>query len=253
MINFTINNKIHRAVTEWSELSLRLAIELTSVLYEFPDDLKKYYLAMVRKEGETVEQTQIRVDALHGKFTTDQILKEFPTHYGVVMGLLTDLTTEDIESILPVDRSVFFNTYLFNICFGLFTGISDYEPTGLEYFEFEGVRYYLPKTKTVFNQAQPMAEEIALTFTEAADLLINSSEMNEGKWSRAANIVSILCRPEGEQYNANLSLERAEKFIDLPMSVILEVFFCCIGPLIISKQLSQISFLRQSQVKKQQK
>ena len=66
---------------------------------------------------------------------------------------------------------------------------------------------------------------------ETDDILKAAHDMDGGRLDVAANIVSILCRPKAEdgkveKYDEARSLERAQTFLDLPMSIVWEVFFC---------------------------
>jgi hypothetical protein len=239
MVYFTIDGKQYSVVTEWSELTLKKAIELYNVVLSFPESLRNYYTAFVPTETDTPETIEQRTLALESEFSAGQLLKEFPNYYGLALAAISDCPKRVIDKIMPVERNQFYQLY-FKLVFGMFTGLHDYEPKGIDKFEFKGAEYYLPESREVLGQTQYMCNEIALTFTETADILVASSDMKEGKWDRAANILSILCRKKGEQYDENISLERAKEFLDITMDIVFEVFFCCMQPLIISKQQSQI-------------
>ena len=76
-----------------------------------------------------------------------------------------------------------------------------------------------------------MAFNTVFEFSEAADLELFSKDLAGGKHERAANIISILCRPKDksgkiEKYDEDVSLKRAESFKSLNMDIVWEVFFC---------------------------
>ena len=91
---------------------------------------------------------------------------------------------------------------------------------------FKGDTYLLPESRISLGEKQPAAYLEAVQFTESADLEYYSKEMEGGKFQAATNIISILCLKDGEQYDEEVSLKRAEQFKGLPMNVCWEVFFC---------------------------
>ena len=73
--------------------------------------------------------------------------------------------------------------------------------------------------------------------------------MAGGKFELAANLIAILCRPEDkstgkmEKYNEDVSVKRAERFTELNMKTVFNVFFCLNQGIIISRQSMTISSL----------
>ena len=207
MINISINDKQYKIPESWDEIDLAKGIELTKVCYNCPDKLKEIY------KGTEIEPTD-----------TDY-KKTFPLFYGEVLACLTGLSSEDIGKILWQERTAVYSRYLAPFAVGVMFQPVDYEAKNIESFKHDGETYYLPKSREVLGSERMMAFESALTFTEAADLEIYFSKMQKGKIEGMANIISILCRPEGEEYNEEKSLARAEGFMTLPMTVVWEVFF----------------------------
>ncbi len=143
------------------------------------------------------------------------------------------------------NRSSIYNFYLIQLVYETLF-FPNFELTGIKYFKFKGVKYYLPVTEDGIGDVKvPMADRTAIEFTESADLEANTAANAAGRFSTAANIIAILCRPkletgEIEPYNQRTVLDRAKIFLDLPMEIVFEVFFCCIGQLISLKKQGRI-------------
>ena len=103
-----------------------------------------------------------------------------------------------------------------------------------------------PSSKTVLGVSIPFYNESALAFAESADMELFAEDMAGGRYKWATNIISILCRPEGEKYNEQRSLERAEKMGELTMDIFWDVFFCSIKCFNISNA-NFLTYLLQSE------
>jgi hypothetical protein len=244
MLCIKINGQEYLMRHKWHEITLSKACELHDVAMAFPANLREYYKAFIQREGETPEQVQERCNLINETFTVEDHMKLFPVHFGKAIALLADIPEEIMEKVLPGDRILLYQQHVFPLVFAMLYNMPDYSIQEIKSFEHNGVTYMLPVTREILGQKQPMADEPAITFTESADLLISATEMEKGKWERAANIVSILCRPEGEEYDEQTSLARAKEFMELPMSVIFEVFFCVTAPLTIAAQREVIYSMR---------
>lgn len=282
MLHLTIAGSDYVCRESWQEIKLCEAVELTMLINkEIPAKLRDLYALYAKRKSETDEETSKEIESLQASFTDEELIKTFPAFYGSVMAKLTNIPEDVISKITSGHRAAFFNQYCFPFVFGLLHQPTNYEHKRIPWFEFGKQRYYLPEYKQYPGEERPMADRTAIEFTEAADLELFSKELEGGKFERAANIISILCRPkvpvlsnktfndligEGmevqaaikklkslkkedylqlEPYDEQTCLKRAEEFAELTMDIVWEVFFCCMELSILSIQNIAISFLRQ--------
>lgn len=217
MINVDINGQKFKVIEQWSEMTIDQAVQIYKACDAIPDKLNDIYKSMTDKSllADAMEQTD-----------DDDVVKHFPTFYGNIIKLLSDIPEEIIDRISWSERTSFYNLYVEKFIIGLLYHPYDYKADGIKSFAHQGKIYFLPATKTVIGDERTFADATAIEFAESADLELHSRSMAGGKYEVAANIISILCRPDGEVYNEDTSLKRAESFRQLPMSVFWEVFFC---------------------------
>lgn len=215
MLNISINDNSYKCPEDWHEIDLGTAVALSEVCNEMPEELRRLY------NGEEVELTK------------EQEIKHLPAFFGNVMAVLTDVPSEVIAKCNWQYRTAFYQEWLNRFVGGLLF-VPDYTPEKITEFTHNDVTYKLPRDKNVLGSVRPMAEEQTITFTESVDLQLYADKMQKGKLEVMANVISIICRPEGEEYDEEVSLARAEEFMTLPMTVVWEVFFYlieCIQPL----------------------
>ena len=93
---------------------------------------------------------------------------------------------------------------------------------------------------------KPFFDRTAIEFTECADLELFSKSFAGGKFEVAPNIISIICRPKQEKYNAAVCLLRADGFSELTMDTVWEVFFCFQKHINLSEQITAISLIEKA-------
>jgi len=150
---------------------------------------------------------------------------------------LANIPENVVKKIMPQDRNWAYGKYCLDFVVGL-----HFEPTfefkNLEFIQCGDEKLYLPTKKHILGEEIPMYDTSAWQFTEAADLKIAHSK---NRYEVMANIVTILCKPKGEEYDQDSALERAEKLKDMPFSDAYEVFFCSKEFLISQIRQDQIS------------
>lgn len=257
MIKVTINKKAYKFPEHWGEISLKQAIELSGIIEtDMPNELKMYFQTMNEMKDERFEDhnkdVRKALAEMEVSWTEEHHFKIFPTFYGKVMRILSDVPQEVIDMTDPISRNVFYNNYLKQFMWGLLYHPYDFVKKGIKHFEVEGVKYFFPEDKDVLGVQRPMGNgTTAVEFSEAADLITFASELQGGKVKYLANVIAILCRPmiEGkiEAYNESVSLERAEKFKQhLTMDVCWEVFFCLDAQLNLFLQRTAIYQMREA-------
>jgi hypothetical protein len=217
VVNVDINQKKYKVIESWSEMTIDQAVEIYKACDAIPDKLNDIYKALTDKEA-LATATAEADDA--------DCVKHFPKFYGKIITLVSDIPEDIVDRISWSERTAFFNQYVEKFVIGLLYHPYDFKAKGIKSFAHEEQVYFLPETKTVINDQRTFADATAIEFAESADLELHSRSMAGGKFEVAANIISILCRPEGEVYNEDVSLKRAESFRSLSMSVFYEVFFC---------------------------
>ena len=98
---------------------------------------------------------------------------------------------------------------------------------GIDRFDFDGVAYLFPRSLTDINgNSALMGGETfgAMIYTFQQEQ--NLKELGKGRFNVIANQMAITCRPEGEEFNDDISSERAKLFQNLTMDIVWEwVFF----------------------------
>jgi len=252
MYVLTINKTEYKSVERWDELTIDKAISLHKLIDKMPKKLKDLYGALSKKDNEKA------IDKINKIIGDQEKKKDFPAFYGKVLKLVSNIPQKIIDR---VDWNYRTEMYYFkigkgvsceSIVLGLLSFPYDYTIKKIKSFEFKGERLVLPYTKEVMGREVPMYGEQALTFSESADMELFSAKLEAGKYTWAKNIVSILCRPKGEEYDEETSLRRAEKMGSLTMDIVWEVFFCYIKCLNTSNRNTLISLLRSGLSKKKQ-
>jgi hypothetical protein len=163
-----------------------------------------------------------------------------PQLYGEFIGVLTTIDQALIDKLTPLARTNFYNKYLLQYVLGILFFPVNFSPIKEDSFNIEGVKYYYPKSRRFMvgteEIEEPFIDGTALEFTEVADLEVAAKELEGGRFEMAANIIAILCRPEGEKYNEQVSLKRVPILIKhLRMDIVWQVF------LYITKSFSTVN------------
>ena len=224
---------------DWPDLTIQDAIDLFKVIKKAPALLSKIYHA----------KTQEKLDELHAKVTHEHEVKTFPLFYGKMLMAMSDIPKEIMRQMQANERSSLYKILCEETVIGLIHLPTKYEPQEEGGFEWKGEKLLYPASRIKMGEKIPLSEATALEFTEIADLEIFAKEMEGGKYEKAANIISILCRPEGEEYDEEISLKRAETMKDIPLNVMWDVFFWLIKHINASTRASAISISRRERRK----
>jgi len=237
MVTVTINNKDYKVYSEWPDMVNREAIEVYKLISKAPEKLMELYKCKTDEEIEAVE------------LDNEDLVKKFPKFYGECLSVCSDIPEGVIKKTLSGDRVAIYKQYLEPLVLGLMFLPRDVK--AIESFTLENVTYELPKSKDALGEEKVGAYMQALEFTEAADLEYFARELDGGKYEYAANIISVLCRPKGEEYDEDTSLARVKMFNELPMDIVFGVFFSLISSMSISIRDTALSSLpRGSELKK---
>ena len=217
MAELKINGEVYTIADNWDDIDIQDAINALG--FGMPSKLRKLYGWLYKSEGDQPSFSKRDNNVVMPKFYRKAIL------------LLSDIPVELVNLLSPEDRTKIYSEYVEKLIVGLHYDGNTYTYVKPEFFEHRGTKYYFPESIELFGEERPMFKEPFLTWAEVDDLFKEAHNLDCGKFSAAANIVSIMCRPKNdngeiETYNEATSLERAKTFLDLPMSVVWEVFFC---------------------------
>lgn len=244
MIKFKINGQEYFGASGWEDITLGQAADLLRIT--MPDSLKDVYKAASNPDGLPSDKLEEKIEEAQQAMPIHEQFKEIPRYYSKVIECLSNVPGDLMAKVDVISIKTMYQAYFRQFAEGLHFFPHNYQPVDIKYFDFDGVRYFLPVDRKIFGQPVPMVDVTALEFTESADLLIASTAANkEQEFGKVANMIAILCRPDGEKYDEAVSLARAEKFRALPMSTVWAVFFSLLGPLIILGQYALISSLEQ--------
>lgn len=242
MITAKIKDNHYQICHEWSDLTIERAARLHAI--KMPESLYNCYEVAITSASMPKEKAEKRIATAETQITIEDQHKNFPRYFGEVLCCLSDVPPDMISKIDVLSIKAVYHTYLKQFVEGVHFIPSNYRPNEITGFEFMGERFELPSDTEIFGERVPMVNVTALEFAESAHYMITITTLQQAKdFAQIANLIAILCRPEGELYNEETVLKRAREFRGLPMTTTWDVFFSLIVPLIIYGQSAQTSSL----------
>lgn len=235
-----------RLKNKWEELVLSDAKNLHIICDEYmPKSVRNIYEfyanGLADKQPEVLEE-------LLASITDEDNSLNLPIFYGHLIKALSDIEQDILDRISPSQRTGIYEQFLVKLISELLY-FPAYELKNIKSFTLDNVEYFLPITDEGIDRSIPMEDRTAIEFTETADLEVAAKGVAAGKYEYASTIISILCRPKVkgklEKYDQKTCVKRADIFLQLPMPIVFEVFFCFIKRLVTSGQLDQISFQKE--------
>ncbi len=207
MIDIYINNQRWHCPTQWKEVSLGQAMRLETLIDAAPAEIRGHFATAFDPSAE-----ESGLDA-----TENQPLQEF---YARTLAILGNIPEEICLRTVPEQVAEFVDHYLSLFVVSLiFEPV--FEPEHPDGFEWRGERLLLPRSGVdVAGKELPCAGLSAEEFCNASELY------TADRIRYAAAIIATLCRPEGEAYDEQCALRRAQGMEMLDMQTVLEVFFC---------------------------
>lgn len=216
MITIKLLDSEYEVINEWEDLTIQKFAKVQQICDKAPKKLQKLLGHVYLGEKEEINEME---------FTSREQIKTFPKFYGDMLEEVSNIPKKVINQIDYQARQEFFNTYLLKFAIGSLYAPVDIPEVTTEEFKFEGETYVLPKKRTVLGEEREMGYISTIQFTEAADLDLYMRDLDDKNYSVLANIVSIICLKEGEEYDEEVCLKRAEKFKDVTMDIAWDVFF----------------------------
>lgn len=242
MLTIDINGTNYNVCDAWGDITIERADRLLKL--RLPDGLRDVYNVAFNPGGMTPEEHEQKVAEVTERMSFDDQYHNVPKYMFRVVELLSDIPVDVLKKVDVMSVRTLYHSYLRKFVEGVNYQPTDYEPPSIEHFDFEGVRYYLPTSKNILGVNVPCIDMTALEFAESTDLMSQLARADgEKDFTRYANVISIMCRPDGEPYDEGLALARAERFKGLTMDVVWSVFFSLIRPFVILNQLEQTYFL----------
>lgn len=240
MINAELNGFKFTIPQEWNEVSLSQATDLYKCASKLPDHFKQVY--NLRYEEQTEEVTN-QIAKLNSKLTDDETISTIPKVYGEFIQILTGLSYDQVNTINRGSRVEIYDLYIDKFVRGVLVYPDTYQHTEITHFTHDKEDYYLPLIGEGFGVSVPGIDMVADDFAAASDLEVLSKQLSGGRWESAPLIIATLCRKKikgkREKFDKMVALSRANKFKDLPMNIVFEVFFCSVQLCDTYKTISQ--------------
>ena len=206
MVKLVIANKRCRFPDSWSEISLKQASEINIIIQEADDEIKNYLLNPIAENcSQNVEKY------------VDKVAKK-------AINIFCNIDQNIVNKINNSDVSKLFNTLLIGFVRDLV--FSPAKPNQkIDSFRWKGEKLFIPKSAEDINGVEiALANVSAKEFCEASDIKI-ASQNSKNPIKYGALITAILCRPKNEKYSEQKIIQRDKTMTDIPMSVVMQVFF----------------------------
>lgn len=240
MIAVGINGRDYQIKVDHKDFTIQDYINIRVRLNSAPENLIELYNNYATKKNKSneaeLEKNRLEIERA---FTKKDIAKTLPIFYADILGLCSDIPEEVMRKIDRHEREKVYNQF----CLGVVSELL-FEPKGIKSinsFVMDKTELIAPGYYEILGQKRPMGKAQAIEFAEATDLELFADDLKGGKYEVLPNIISILYRPEGEVYDEEKSLKRAEKMKGLTMDIGWSVFFYLKELGILSLQYIQIS------------
>lgn len=186
--------------TQWEDMTLEWYTDLLQIIQKHTtsNELKENHLKKTYEESEFY----------------DKIIKdaEFMNEVLLNQDIFAFLTGLDKESVKSTDIN-----QVNEVLSAVEVLTKEYEPKGINNFEFEGETYYFP--------SEYLKQNTFGDFIETTQLDKSIEQYKNGRFDVLPEQMAILCRKEGEQYDDDVIPEKTEKFKKLSMDKVFEFAF----------------------------
>lgn len=204
MIQISIKDQKYSLKNEWQDIAIAEAIKIINL--KLPDRVQK-----AMEAGGVGLSDFMDNSGMNYAWDVLQILANIPdnilknTHAGDVLNIFS------IVMPLVVD--------LYNVA------PNTYQPKMIRSFQFQDETFYLPESKVFNSVLVPGTDLDSVTFVESANMIDAMQGMKEKGIEYLPVVIACYCRKEDETFDQFTTMQRAERFHGLPMSVAWEVFF----------------------------
>ena len=216
MMLIEVNKQHYEFYNEWRDITLNKAIEWAQT--EQPECLSELiHIALSKGHAAYFNATK--------ELTPEQKNKTIPTYIGVMLKAFTSMPDDVIEKLGAKQRTEFFHDFLIDKLFDVALMGRGLQMQAIKQFTFKGKTYHLPKVGKMVNGESLGIDLTAIEFAESSDIMTQSEELQGGNIEALPYLLALLCKEEGEEYNEQKVIEKAETFKDLDMQTVWEVYF----------------------------
>ena len=230
MILIKIGKRKYKGIYRWSDITLQRFCDLAAI--PIPAGYEAFILADGKFNPEDQKSINTYCDIVN-KLSDKELKEDFPDYYQKVIQCLSDIPEKVLENSDSTEVERLYEYYfkpfvvslLYHVPMMRFAGqIVEYEPDEQKVFRLGLSFYYLPRSIYIDGQEIPLANEPIITYSEASDIF-RDIRITKDDVHRLTQFMAIYCRKRGEKYKDSLVLKRQEKFMQVPMSVVWNVFF----------------------------
>lgn len=235
MIDASIGTHKFEVISEWSEMTLRQFIELSTM--EIPKKLESIYSinpllsSPDKKERAEAEKKWMELSI---SITSEEELKIFPAYYGQVIKCLSNISDECLDLLQRQERfNIFTNVLMQFVQSAMFAkpiqmngdNFEYYEPPEVKSFKIGTDEYFFPKSVDINGSEYLMGEEPIVSFAEASDMEVSIKELEKNGIAGLPLFMAIYCRKQFEKYDETVVLSRQEIFKEVTMDIVWSLFF----------------------------
>jgi hypothetical protein len=246
MIRITINKKRYKGVYRWDDITLQQFCELAAI--PIPESYEAFILVEGKGFDSSIKESLNTYIESIAKITETDLTEVFPVYYKEVIKCLTNIPHPIIEKMLPDQVTdlydYYFKPFVLSLIYHIpvihFMGqIKQYTPDECNSFRVGLRKFYLPEIVKVNDQDIALKNEPVISYIEASDVF-RGLKITRDDVKRLAFFMALYCRRKGEQYDEKLVLKRQELFMQVPMSVVWQVFFYTLRRMTELKQIIQL-------------
>ena len=225
MLLIEVNNKHYKFYNEWRDVTIKQMMRWAQT------DIPKCLVEAIDAMGDMVEvDGEKKAAGITGyfkhieKLTPDERRKEIPRYIGVMLEAFTDIPPDVIAKINDADRTSFFHDYLIIKLLDVRL-MTKLQLQDIAKFEFNGKTYHLPKIGKAINADSKGIDLMAVEFAESSDIAANADKLQGGNLEALPYLLALLCKEDGEQYDEQNVMKKAQEFEGLDMQTAWEVYF----------------------------
>jgi hypothetical protein len=202
MVKFTLNDIEYKTPGSWSEIKFgKFLSYLETILSEMPKALQDIY------QSENMVEDWANLSAKQKAKCYHYFAKSVGFWCGIDANIIKkSMLLEELEAAY----------WAIDIDLNLDNVQIDEDFTG---FRIGNTEYLLPQ--------KHMEGSTVLEFTESAQFELNMAEVKNGNWLALLDVMTVICRPQGEvyEYTKQRNEIRKKAFRELTMDIILNVSF----------------------------
>lgn len=244
MRNISIINHDFKHPENWTEISIKKAIDLWSIVTAIPIDyLKSYQLVSEQptdlrsQEMIDKEYTDLMIELECSGFIENEV-------YKFQMAIVSCMCNIPIEILCHVPRrgdGSVEQVYLMYSQKFVLEMLSENATFGVDevynYFTFKGEKYYMPDIEQTIGKLKYLANTTIEEYANASDLMLLNSEdekakirtcgynIQKNRYDNLPLLIAILCKKKDEVFDEKTVLSRSKEFEDLPVNIAFTVFF----------------------------